>query len=237
MMHRYILMFSLLIFSSCSTTDIQRTIDTVFGDRELSRTEVAQGLKEALKVGIGQGARILSERDGYYKSIYKINLPSEAQRVTDKLRVIPGFLQVEEVILEKINRAAEDAAARAEPIFVEAIRQMTFSDAMEILLGEKNAATSYLRQTTYDALYAEFEPVIVSSLDEFNAREYWREAVTAYNKLPLVEPVTPDLADYVARQALDGLFSMVEKEERNIRQNVSARTTELLRRVFARQDD
>lgn len=206
------------------------------GSNTLTIEEIGRGLKEALEIGIGEGAQALSQVDGYFKSPYKILLPAEARKVTDRLKVIPGFAQVEEIILEKINRGAEDAAKSAKPIFVDAIRQMTFQDATSILMGEKNAATQYLHRATYQPLYNEFHPVIVSSLNKFNAIEYWADAVNTYNKIPLVEKVNPELDRYVTDKALEGLFSMVEQKERNIRADVSQRTTDLLRRVFARQD-
>jgi hypothetical protein len=144
---------------------------------------------------------------------------------------------LEEVVLEKINRGAEDAASRAKPIFVNAIKSMTISDALGILKGDKDAATRFLERTTYQQLYAEFNPVIVSSLDKFNARTIWSDAVNTYNRIPLInEKADPNLDDYVTRQALDGLFAQVAKEELNIRNNLGARTTDLLRKVFAAQD-
>lgn len=202
----------------------------------LTEEQIGTGLKQALEVGIGKGAEKLSMTDGYFKSAYKILLPAEAQKVTDKLKIIPGFDQVENIILEKINRGAEDAAKKAKPIFVDAIKQMTFRDATNILMGDKNAATTYLLNNTRTQLYSEFSPVINNSLDKFDANKYWSDAVNKYNSIPFVEKVNPDLGDYVTNQALDGLFSMVEKEEQNIRANVSARTTDLMRRVFAKQD-
>ncbi|MBK8565809.1 MAG: DUF4197 domain-containing protein [Saprospiraceae bacterium] len=228
-----ILCFSLV---SCDPAALQRTLYTLNSATELSSSEISGGLKEALEIGIGKGSDTLSKKDGFYKSAYKILLPPEAQKVANKLRNVPGFTNVEEKILEKINRGAEDAAKKAKPIFVSAIRQMTFSDAKNILLGEQNAATQFLNRTTSDALYKEFNPVIVQSLDKFDARKYWADAVNAYNKVPFVEKANPDLDDYVTRQALNGLFSMVEAEELNIRTNIAARTSELLKKVFARQD-
>jgi len=226
-----------LFFSACSSTDVQRTIDTILGSGELSSAEISSGLKQALEIGITKGAERLSEEGGYFNSVYRISLPPEAQKITEKLRVIPGFSDLEETIIRKINRGAEDAAKKAVPIFADAIKGMTFDDAKNILLGPNDAATSYLQRNTYDRLYDAFNPVIIESLDEFNARDLWRDAVNTYNKIPLVEPANPDLDDYVTGEALEGLFGMVEKEEQNIRENVSARTTELLQRVFARQDN
>jgi hypothetical protein len=164
-------------------------------------------------------------------------LPAEARKITDKLKNIPGFSSVENTILEKINRGAEDAAKKAKPIFVSAIRGMTFTDAMDILFGSKDAATRYLERTTSDQLYQEFNPVIVESLDKFSARKYWSDAVTAYNKIPFIEKANPNLDEYVTKEALKGLFSMVQNEELNIRQNIGARTSDLLKKVFAKQDN
>jgi hypothetical protein len=222
-------------FVSCDPAALQRTLETL-GSGELTNAEISSGLKEALEIGISKGADVLSQKDGYYKSSYKILLPPEARKVADKLSNVPGFSDVEAVILEKINRGAEDAAKKAKPIFVTAIKQMSFADALDILMGEKNAATNYLHRTTYHPLYGEFNPVIVESLDKFNARKYWKDAVDVYNKIPFVEKANPDLDDYVTAEALKGLFGMVEKEELNIRTNLRARTSDLLRRVFAKQD-
>ena len=222
---------------SCTTADLQRTAGILLGENTpLTNEEIGQGLKQALEIGIGKGADLLAQEDGYYQSPYKILLPPEARQVTERLQNVPGFTQLEEIILEKINRGAEDAATRAKPIFVGAIRQMTFADALNVLTGEQDAATTYLRGNTYDELYQEFSPVIITSLDKFDARQVWSDAVDVYNKIPFVEKANPDLADYVTGQALDGLFAMVAREELNIRTNISARTTDLLRRVFARQD-
>ncbi len=202
----------------------------------LSNADIARGLKEALSLGTDESVSFLSAKDGYYKSAYKILLPEEARKVTDRLQVIPGFSNVEEVILEKINRAAEDAATKAGPIFLDAIKGMTINDALGILMGERDAATDYLHRTTYDALYGEFQPVLYESLEKFNAVQYWADAVNAYNKIPLLGDVNPRLDDYVAQQALVGLFSLVEKKEEGIRSDVSQRVTPLLQKVFAKQD-
>lgn len=235
-MLRYLTVFAIVIsLSACTSSEISRTLGGVFGG-ELTNAEVAGGLKEALTLGASKGADLLSQTDGYYKSAYKILLPAEARKVTEKLKVVPGFSNVEEIILERINRGAEDAAKKAKPIFVNAIKQMTFTDAMNILMGADDSATRYLETATGDPLYQEFNPIIVESLDRLNARKYWADAVAAYNKIPFVDRANPDLDDYVTTEALKGLFSMVEKEEKNIRLNVNARGTDLLRKVFAKQD-
>ncbi|MBK9103541.1 MAG: DUF4197 domain-containing protein [Saprospiraceae bacterium] len=212
------------------------TLQQLSGGLEPTTAEIGQGLKQALELGISEGATLLSQRDGYFKSQYKILLPAEARKVTDKLKFIPGFSDVENVVLEKLNRAAEDAAASAKPIFVNAIKEMTFEDALNILMGPDNAATQYLDLKTHDPLYNEFHPVIVTSLNKFNAIEYWADAVNAYNKIPLVEKVNPSLDQYVTEKALDGLFGMVAKKELQIRTHINSRTTNLLKKVFAKQD-
>ena len=230
-MRRILFLFtfiSLLSLPSCDTLKQLASEPTVY--------EIGQALKQALEFGISEGSDKLSLRDGYFKSEYKILLPAEAREVTDKLKFIPGFTDIENVILEKLNRAAEDAAKSAKPIFVNAITSMTFDDALNILMGNKDAATQYLRVKTYNPLYDEFHPVIVTSLNKFNAIEYWADAVNAYNKIPFVSKVNPKLDEYVAEKALEGLFGMVARKELQIRTDISARTTDLLRRVFAKQD-
>jgi hypothetical protein len=203
---------------------------------EPTGAEIASGLKEALSIGISKGSDLLAVEDGYYKSAYKILLPAEARKVTDKLKVIPGFSNVEEEIVKKLNRAAEDAAKSAKPIFVSAIKSMTFDDALDILMGQNNAATSYLKDNTFEGLYDAFQPEVVKSLDHLNALEYWEKAVTTYNKIPFIDQVNPKLDDYVTREALNGLFGMVEKEELAIRQDPAKRVSALLKKVFAKQD-
>lgn len=212
------------------------TLQQLSSGLEPTTAEIGQGLKQALELGISEGATLLAQKDGYFKSEYKILLPAEARKVTDRLKFIPGFSDVENIILEKLNRAAEDAAASAKPIFVNAIREMTFDDALNILMGPQNAATQYLDQKTHAPLYNEFHPVVVTSLNKFNAIQYWADAVNAYNKIPLVEKVNPSLDQYVTEAALDGLFGMVAKKELQIRTDINSRTTDLLKKVFAKQD-
>ncbi|HFA49045.1 MAG TPA: DUF4197 domain-containing protein [Bacteroidetes bacterium] len=206
------------------------------GGNPLSQDEIGKGLKEALNNGVGEAVDFLSKEGGYKNSIYKITMPPEAQKVTKKLKNVPGFNNVEANLIAKMNEAAEIAAKKAKPIFVNAIKQMSFKDAMNILMGEDNAATAYLKSTTYKSLYAEFMPVIQSALDEVNAREYWRGAVKAYNKIPFVDKANPELDDHVNRSALDGMFKLIQKKEEGIRNDVGMRNTDLLKKVFAKQD-
>jgi len=221
-----------LLWSGCDT--LQSVANEAM--REPTSAEVSQGLKEALNRGVSNGVNALSARDGYFKSPYKILLPPEVRTVTDRLRNVPGFSNLENELLERINRGAEEAAKEAAPIFLSAIRNMTFQDALNILMGPDDAATSYLHRTTYQQLYDKFNPVIVRALDNIGANKLWRDATTAYNQIPLVNKVNTDLDDYVTNEALKGLFAKIEEEERNIRRNPVARTTALLQKVFARQD-
>ena len=224
---------TVLTFTAC---DVVQSVATSVLTNVLSNEDIGNGLKSALNLGIGKGSDELSKKGGYFNSAYKILLPEEARQITDKLKVIPGFTQLENTILEKINAGAEDAALKAKPIFLNAIKQMTFSDALNILMGDKNAATAFLKRATYEQLYKEFNPAIVESLDKFGARKLWSDATGKYNSLPFVKKTNPSLDDYVTTEALKGLFSMVEIKERSIRANVSERTTPLLQNVFAKQD-
>ena len=224
---------SLLTLTACEEL---KNAAVVAITKQLTNEDIGNGLKAALDLGIGKGADALSQKGGFFNSPYKILLPEEARQVAEKLRFIPGFNKVEDVIVEKINAGAEDAAAKAKPIFINAIKQMTFSDALNILMGDKNAATTFLKRTTYDQLYKEFNPTIVASLDKYDARKYWSDATTTYNRIPFVKKADPNLDDYVTKEALNGLFSMVEQKERSIRANRGERTTTLLQNVFAKQD-
>ena len=230
-MIRYLSIALSLLFVSCDPSALSTILD-----QPLTSAEIARGLKEALNKGSKSASNTLSVKDGFYKSSYKILLPEEARVVTDRLKVIPGFTNVEEIILEKINRAAEDAAAKAAPIFIAAIKEMTIQDALGILRGEKDAATQYLHRTTYNKLYSEFQPIVENSLNQFNAVDYWEDAVNKYNKIPILADVNPRIDDHVVTQSLNALFDLVEKKELAIRTDINERTSELLRRVFAKQD-
>lgn len=232
-MKKIALMLLITPLISCDPKDLNRILEST---NVLSEAEVANGLREALNLGVDKSVQTLSLKDGFYKSVYKILLPPEAQKVTSKLKSIPGFTNLEEEAIKKINSAAEDAASKAGPIFLNAIKQMTITDAMNILMGEKDAATQFLKRTTYTALYNEFKPVMVTSLNKFGALDYYGDAVNTYNKIPFVEKVNPDLADYVANKALDGLFDLVKQKELGIRTDFSQRTSNLLKKVFAKQD-
>ncbi len=235
-----ILVLSLVFIASLSAQTfgslLKKAEDALGGGVNLSQEDIGNGLKEALDAGVGKAVDFLSAENGYYESIYKILLPEEAQKVIKKVKMVPGFENVEDELILRVNRAAELAASKAKPIFISAIKQMTFKDAMDILMGEKNAATQYLEKTTNQPLFDEFMPVVQKSLDEVNAREYWKSVVQTYNKIPFVKKINPELDEYVTNNALKGMYSLIEVKELDIRENQASRTSDLLAKVFAKQD-
>ena len=224
----------LCIFALASCDALREVAGGVLGEPTIE--EIGRALKEALSNGVTKGVDNLSQKDGYFKSAYKILLPDDARKVTSKLQGIPGFSNLENELLEKMNRGAEDAAKEAGPIFLGAIRQLTIQDAANILMGADNAATNYLNKTTNQQLYDKFKPKIVASLEKIGANTLWKKAADTYNAVPLVTKVNSDLGDYVTKKALDGLFGKIAEEEKNIRRNRGARVTALLQKVFAKQD-
>jgi hypothetical protein len=232
--------FGALLFlglTSCTASQIQQAVDGAMATQTgrggpLTQNEVAMGLREALSQGITKGATQASQTDGYYKnSLIRIPFPQDVQRVEKTLRSIGLGSEVDKFVMT-LNRGAEDAAKSAVPIFISAIKQLTFSDVWNILRGEQDAATQFLKRTTTSQLTQAFRPVIKNSLDKVNATRYYTDLVNRYNKIPLVQKANPDLESYATQKAIDGLFILVAQEEANIRENPIARTTELLRRVF-----
>lgn len=200
----------------------------------LSEKDAADGIREALVKGTGESVNLVSAVNGYFSNPQiRIQFPEQARQIESKLRAIGMGSKVDEVILA-INRAAEDAAKSAQPIFVSAITGMNISDAIKIVQGPNDAATTYLKNATTPQLRAKFGPVIKASLDKVDATRLWTELITVYNQIPFVTQQDPDLTAYVTAKAIDGLFIMIAKEEQKIRQNPQARTTELLKKVFAK---
>ncbi|MEK6781415.1 MAG: DUF4197 domain-containing protein [Bacteroidota bacterium] len=225
-----------IILCACTTAQINQAISgaskSMNGDKPLTSAEVGEGLKEALINGISKGADKTSQMDGYFKNPeIKIPFPPEVKKVEDKLRLLGLGSEVDKFVMT-LNRGAEDAAKEAKPIFVAAIKQMTIDDAFGILKGQPDAATQFLKKTTTSQLKEKFKPVVQKSLDKVSATKYYGDLVGTYNKIPLVEKVNPDLNEYATDMAIQGLFIMIAKEEKNIRQDPMARTSDLLKRVF-----
>lgn len=203
---------------------------------KLTSTDISKGLKEALNKGIEKQVSKLTAIDGFYKNeLVKILLPEELQKVDKTLRKLGMSDLADEGILV-LNRAAEEAVKESTPIFVDAVKNMSFTDAKNILMGNENAATTYLQTTTTNPLYAKFSPVIKSSLAKVGADKVWASIISKYNSIPLVSKVNPDLTDYTTTKALEGVFKMIAIEEKDIRTQLSARTSPLLQKVFALQD-
>ncbi len=234
--------FVLFIGSQVSYGQFGKLIDKAKSEGEKiiskddSGLDIAGGLKEALDEGVKDAVNNLSQENGYYASPYKILIPKDAQKVIKKVKLVPGFQNVEEELITKMNQAAEVAAKKATPIFVKAIKDMSFTDAKKILFGADDAGTRYLEGSARKSLYKEFMPVIQSALEEVNATKYWKGVVTKYNALPLTKDLNPDLDDHVNTKALDGLFGLIQVKENGIRKDVGQRNSPLLKDVFGQLD-
>ncbi len=228
---KLILIFSLFFFSGCETA---QQVLSGMSNEGLTQQQIASGLKEALSVGIQNGTTQLSSVDGFFaNAAIKILMPEEVKKVESTLRSVGLGSVVDNAILS-MNRAAEDAAKSAKPIFLNAIKQMTITDAVGILKGGDFAATDYFKNKTTSALIQAFSPNIQNSLEKVNATKYWKEVFTVYNRFSST-PVNTDLTQYVTKRAVDGIFYEVGLEEQKIRKNPAARVTELLKKVFGSQ--
>lgn len=228
-----------LFFNSCdvqSQSQLGNILKQIPAGGNPTTTEIGLGIKQALEIGTSRGADLLSARDGFLGNMaVKILFPPEAQKVEKTLRTI-GLGSLADNVITSLNRAAEDAAKEAKPIFISAIKQMTIADATNILLGQKDAATNYFKRVTTAQLMEKFKPVITASLNKVGATKYWGDAANQYNKIPLVKPVSTDLSAYVAQKAIDGMFIQVAQEELKIRENIGSRSTSLLQKVFGYAD-
>jgi hypothetical protein len=212
--------------------DITKEIDKTLNQGGLTNQEIIDGLKQALSIGSNNAGSSASKTDGYFKnSIIKIPFPPEAKKVETQLRSLGMNKAVDDFILT-MNRAAEEAAKQAAPIFVDAVKQMTITDGVNILKGNDSAATHYLREKTSTQLHAKFKPVIKSAIQKVNVTKYWNPLITTYNKIPMVDKMNPDLDEYITQRALNGLFILVAQEETKIRKDPAARVTDLLKKVF-----
>lgn len=226
----FLSLYLLVFFTGCETAQqVLGSMNT--GSGALSSTEIAAGLKEALSIGTQNSASKLSAVDGFFSNAaIKILLPEEAQKVESTLRNIGLGSLVDKAILS-VNRAAEEASKSATPIFVNAIKEMSITDALGILKGGDYAATDYFKGKTTAPLTAAFKPVIEKALAKTDATKYWNDVFTAYNKFT-TKPINTDLSGYVTEKSLSGIFYEVGLEEQKIRKDPAARVTELLKKVF-----
>jgi len=218
-----------IVFVSCDTLS-QLPIKTGNG---VTEAEAGQGIKEALSQGLVNAVLRLNKEDGFFKdAIYKVLLPPDAKKIENTLRNLGFSSMVDKAILQ-VNRAAEDAAGTAKPIFIDAVKSMSISDAIGLVRNGDTSATHFFRVKTTDKLIAAFLPVIKASLDKVDATKYYGDLVSKYNSLPTTfKKLNPDLPGYVTDRATFALFDLVSQEERNIRKNAAARTTDILKKVF-----
>jgi len=225
----------LLFITTFSCDELQNVVNQLPQGQD-GVVDVAGGLRQALDFGIDKQVSKLTLKDGFYKNdLVKILLPDELKKVDKALRDI-GLSSLADDGLKALNRAAEDAVKEATPIFVNAVKDITFADAKQILLGNDAAATQYLTGKTQSALYAKFQPVISKSFGKVGADQIWTNLINKYNAIPFTNNVNPDLTDYVTGEALKGVYTMIAVEEKDIRTKLSSRTTDLLKKVFALQD-
>ncbi len=236
-MKKSIVIIFVICFYACDVMkDVAGEVESIrFEGHPLTEREVAEGLKEALNVGITNAVNIVSVKNGFYKNpeIF-IPFPQEAIKIKEVCERTGMSEQVKQ-FEEKLNNAAELASKNAKDVFVDAIRQMTINDAMSILKGRDNEATEYLKRTSSDKLYSKFYPVVKNATDQIMLAQYWTPLVDKYNKVSILtgaEKVDADLNNYVTEKAIQGLFIMVAKEETNIRKNPVARINDILKRVF-----
>ncbi len=224
-----LLLFVSVALNSC---DLISKLPTGTGTG-VTEAEAGDGVKEALGQGLVKAVLQLNKEDGFFKdAFYKILLPPDAKKIENTLRDLGMGKMVDKAILQ-INRAAEDAAGQAKPIFVDAIKNMSISDAIGLVKNGDTSATHFFRVKTTEKLVAAFQPVIKASLDKLEATKYYGDIVNTYNNFPTtLKKLNPDLNAFVTNRATEALFDLVAKEELNIRQNLAARTTDLLRRVF-----
>ncbi len=230
-MRPFFVLFLLTTVSSCSTTQHGSSSQNTKG---LTVKETTEGLIEALLVGADVSSVKASSKDGFYKNVaIRILFPPEAVKVRDAAMKI-GMRPLVEQFELSLNRAAEDAAKQSKPILIKAIKAIRFKDVWEILFGGKTAATDFLRLKTETDLIAVFQPVVKESIGREEVTKHWKPLADAYNSIPLVKKLDPDLEAYVTQKTVDGLFTLIAEEEKRIREDPIARISEILRKVFGK---
>jgi hypothetical protein len=233
---RLIFLPALFITLSSFTPLNQPSVAAKTQSAKPSSFEIGRSLKQALEIGTVKSADQLSAVDGFFaNAAVKILFPPQAQKVERTLRSF-GLNKLCDNVILSLNRAAEDAAKQAKPIFITAIKRMTLKDVTNILLGSQDAATQYFKNTTTGQLSTTFKPVVQNSLNKTGATLYYGDAVNQYNQIPFVRKLNPNISDYVTQKAIDGLFFEIALEELNIRKNIGARSTPLLQKVFGFAD-
>lgn len=200
---------------------------------KLSSEEIVKGLKEALSVGVKNAGSLTSSLDGFNKNdLIRIPFPESARKMETSLRKVGMGKKVDEFEVA-LNRAAEEASKEAAPIFFNSIKKMKVQDGLNILKGNDDAATQFMKGKTDAELYAIFKPIVIKALSSVNITKYWSPLVTRYNKIPLTKKMNPDLEDYTTKKTIEGLFKMLAIEEKKIRNSELARVTDILKKVFS----
>lgn len=199
-------------------------------DVKLTESEIVEGLKEALKRGCLFSVNVSSVEGGFNNNkLIKIPFPDES--VKNNLLNI-GFSENVKRFEESMNRSAEIASEKALPVLEQAIIKMSINDALNILNGEDNAATVYLKNSTYQYLYSAFYPIVSQAMEKSEVSKKWNLLINQYNRIPFVKKINPDIGDYITTKTIDGLFVLIAEHEKEIRTNPKARVTDLLKKVF-----
>lgn len=231
-----LILIPITCLSQIKISDIGKNINILNKNTNSSNIDISNGLKEALNNGINKQVSKLSNIDGYYKNeLVKIGMPEELKNVEKTLQKL-GMKKLTDEGVKVMNRAAEDAVKEAIPIFVDAVKKLTFNDVSKILMGNEKSATDYLQNTTSKMLYQKFSPIIEKSIGKVGADKVWANLISKYNKLPLVKKVNPNINDYITNKTMEGVFKMIASEEKNIRTDLNSRNSDLLKKVFALQD-
>jgi hypothetical protein len=228
-MKNVLLIFTGLFFLSVS----QAQTPSLSGLSKITEAEAGEGIKGALNQGIEKAVTSLNKTDGFFGSqFYKILLPPEVQKMERKIRSIGLGGEIDKAILQ-INRGAEDAVGAAKPIFIDAVKSMSVTDAINLIQGGDGSVTRFFREKTNTSLVTAFTPVVKSSLSKTKATQYYGNIISGYNKIPFNKnKLNPDLTSYVVDKAIEALFDMVSKEETEIRKNPAKRTTDILQKAF-----
>lgn len=226
----------LISFSITSCAELQQISEEIAKSGLVTDQQIANGLQQALSKGVDEEVSKLTEDNGFYSNaLVRIGLPEELATVERTMRNL-GLGNLADEGIKALNTTAQQAVKEATPVFLTAIKEMSFEDARNILLGENTAATTYLKEKTQSELYQKFEPIVKDNFQKVGADQIWENVIQRYNQVSFTKSVNPNLTDYVTKEALKGVYKMIEIEEQKIRTNVRERSTDLLRRVFALQD-
>lgn len=229
----------LLFLLGCSQIELKPITDDVkkiFNQNIVTEGDISQAFKQVLETATVKSVDSLSTEGTFLKdSSVTIPFPDQAQKVEQTLRKI-GFNSMCDDFHSSMNLAAENAVKEATPIFIEAIKNITFQETTKLLRGGDTAITDFLKYKTSGSLASKFNPIISEKLESNKVTKQWNKLITKYNKLPLVKPIQADLSDHVTDKTIDAIFLYISKEEKNIRDNPSQRATDLIKKVFAQAD-